>query len=125
MRLESLQEYFEIVNKIPNRIKNKKVNIVNMLFSEKEHKVALKVEIKGILYEGYLQIKDKSSLEYINYYELEDVNFIFKDTISEILLYEILNCFQTFVKNYIARKYTLIENNMQRNMLCMLYEDNL
>ena len=110
MRLESLQEYFEIVNKIPNRIKNKKVNIVN---------------IKGILYEGYLQIKDKSSLEYINSYELEDVNFIFKDTISEILLYEILNCFQTFVRNYIARKYTPIENNMQRNMLCMLYEDNL
>ena len=120
MKLENLQEYFEIVNKIPNRIKNKKVNIVNMLFSEQEHKVTLKVEIKGILYEGYLQIKDKSNLEYINSYELEDVNFI-----SEILLYEILNCFQTFVRNYIARKYTPIENNMQRNMLCMLYEENL
>nr|DAX46482.1 MAG TPA: hypothetical protein [Ackermannviridae sp.] len=125
MKLESLQEYFEIVNKIPNRIKNKKVNIINMLFSEQEHKVALKVEIKGILYEGYLQINDKSNLEYINSYELEEVNFMFKANISEILLYEILNCFQTFVRNYIARKYTPIENNMQRNMLCMLYEDNL
>lgn len=126
MELNSLQEYFEIVNRIPNRIKNKKVNIVDMLFSEQEHRVTLKVKVKDIIYEVDLQIKDKGSLEYIDDYELEDVMFTFKDSsITEIILYEILNCFQVFVKNYSIRKYTTIENNMQKIMLGVLYEDNL
>lgn len=126
MELNSLQEYFEIVNRIPNRIKNKKVDIVDMLFSEQEHRVTLKVKVKDIIHEVDLQTKDKSSLEYIDAYELEDVIFTFKDnSITEIVLYEILNCFQIFVKNYNIRKYTTIENNMQKIMLCMLYKDNL
>lgn len=126
MELHSLQEYFEIVNRIPNRIKNKKVNIVDMLFSEQEHRVTLKVKVKDIIYEVDLQIKDKNSLEYIDDYELDDVMFTFKDSsITEIILYEILNCFQVFVKNYSIRKYTTIENNMQKIMLCMLYKDNV
>lgn len=126
MELNSLQEYFEIVSRVPDRIKNKKVSIIDMLFSEQEHKVALKVKVKDIIYKVDLQIKDKSSLEYIDYYELEDVMFTFKDSsITEIILYEILNCFKIFVKNYNVRKYTTIENNVQRIMLCMLYKDNL
>ena len=126
MELNSLQEYFEIVSRVPDRIKNKKVSIIDMLFSEQEHKVALKVKVKDIIYKVDLQIKDKSSLEYIGSYELEDVIFTFKDSfIKEIILYEILNCFQIFVKNYNVRKGTTLENNVQRIMLCMLYKDNL
>lgn len=126
MELNSLQEYFEIVSRVPDRIKNKKVSIIDMLFSEQEHRVTLKVKVKDNIYEVDLQTKDKSSLEYIDDYELEDVIFTFKDSsITEIILYEILNCFQIFVKNYNIRKYTTIENNMQKIMLCMLYKDNL
>lgn len=126
MELNSLQEYFEIVNRVPNRIKNKKVVIIDMLFSEQEHKVALKVKVKDTIHEVELQTKDKSNLEYIDAYELEDVTFTLKDnSIKEIVLYEILNCFKIFVKNYNVRKYTTIENNVQKIMLCMLYRDNL
>lgn len=126
MELNSLQEYFEIVSRVPDRIKNKKVSIIDMLFLEQEHRVTLKVKVKDIIYEVDLQIKDKGSLEYIDDYELEDVMFTFKDSsITEIILYEILNCFQVFVKNYSIRKYTTIENNMQKIMLSMLYKDNI
>lgn len=126
MESNSLQEYFEIVSRVPDRIKNKKVSIIDMLFSEQEHRVTLKVKVKDNIYEVDLQTKDKSSLEYIDDYELEDVIFTFKDSsITEIILYEILNCFQVFVKNYSIRKYTTIENNMQKIMLSMLYKDNI
>lgn len=126
MELNSLQEYFEIVSRVPDRIKNKKVIIIDMLFSEQEHKVALKVKVKDTIHEVELQTKDKSNLEYIDAYELEDVTFTLKDnSIKEIVLYEILNCFKIFVKNYNVRKYTTIENNVQKIMLCMLYRDNL
>lgn len=126
MELNSLQEYFEIVNRVPDRIKNKKVIIIDMLFSEQEHKVALRVKVKDTIHEVELQTKDKSNLEYIDAYKLEDVIFTFKDSsIKEIVLYEILNCFKIFVKNYNVRKYTTIENNVQKIMLCMLYRDNL
>lgn len=126
MELNSLQEYFELVSRVPDRIKNKKVIIIDMLFSEQEHKVALKVKVKDTIHEVELQTKDKSNLEYIDAYELEDVTFTLKDnSIKEIVLYEILNCFKIFVKNYNVRKYTTIENNVQKIMLCMLYRDNL
>lgn len=126
MELNSLQEYFEIVSRVPDRIKNKKVIIIDMLFSEQEHKVALRVKVKDTIHEVELQTKDKSNLEYIDAYKLEDVIFTFKDSsIKEIVLYEILNCFKIFVKNYNVRKYTTIENNVQKIMLCMLYRDNL